>query len=236
MALAVVLIAWCCRGSPAPVVPDRRRPRTAWTPSARRRLPRCGSPGLWCYTFVLTGSIPGLTPGAGPDGERRRQCGLEPGPRSAARLGLAVTFGILRSWGFPPATVALSALVPGIWNVLAKLALPLLGLLGLLRRPGRRDRAGSSSASPWPPSCWRVALDAAGRRAVQRADRGRRRPWRPGGRRAGRSGCCASGAHCTGTAPSAVAAPRDRPACGRAARRLTLGLAGFLGRRPPARI
>jgi putative heme transporter len=87
--------------------------------------------GLWCYSFVLTATVPGL---------RRPQAITVNVAGSAVSnllpfggaVGLATTFAMLRSWGFAPATVGLSALVSGVWNVLAKLALPLAGLLGLL--------------------------------------------------------------------------------------------------------
>jgi uncharacterized membrane protein YbhN (UPF0104 family) len=87
--------------------------------------------GLWFYTFVLTGSVPGL----------RHDQALTVNVTTSAvsnlipfggAAGLALTFGMLRTWGFSAPTVALSALVTGIWNVLAKLALPLLALVGLL--------------------------------------------------------------------------------------------------------
>jgi uncharacterized membrane protein YbhN (UPF0104 family) len=87
--------------------------------------------GLWCYSFVLTATVPGLT---------RAQAVVVNVMGSAVSnllpfggaVGLAATFGVLRTWGVPPTTVALSALVTGVWNVLAKLALPLVGLVGLL--------------------------------------------------------------------------------------------------------
>jgi putative heme transporter len=87
--------------------------------------------GLWCYTFLLTATLPGLG---------RAQAFTVNVTGSAVSnflpfggaLGLAATFAMLRSWGFAPSRVALSALVTGVWNVLAKLALPLLALVGLL--------------------------------------------------------------------------------------------------------
>jgi len=63
---------------------------------------------------------------------------------------LATTFAVLRTWGFPPTAVALSALVTGVWNVLAKLLLPLVGLVGLLlARDGATERfaAGTTVAA-----------------------------------------------------------------------------------------
>lgn len=87
--------------------------------------------GLWCYSFLLTGTLPGLTRAQAVTVNVTGSAVSNLLPFGGA-VGLAATFAILRTWGFPPATVALSALVTGVWNVLAKLALPLVGLLGLL--------------------------------------------------------------------------------------------------------
>jgi uncharacterized membrane protein YbhN (UPF0104 family) len=87
--------------------------------------------GLWSYTFVLTGSIPGLRHGQALTVNVTSSAASNLAPFGGA-LGLAVSLGMLRSWGFTAGAFALSAVVTGIWNVLAKLALPLLGLLALL--------------------------------------------------------------------------------------------------------
>src|SRR5690349_20011244 len=87
--------------------------------------------GLWCYTFPLTATLPGL----------RRPQALTVNVTGSAvsnlmpfggAVGLDASFAILRSWGFAPSRVALSAVVTGVWNVLAKMVLPLLALVGLL--------------------------------------------------------------------------------------------------------
>jgi uncharacterized protein (TIRG00374 family) len=43
-------------------------------------------------------------------------------------LGVAVTVGMLRSWGFSSSRTTVSMLVSGVWNNFAKLALPVLAL------------------------------------------------------------------------------------------------------------
>ena len=87
--------------------------------------------GLWAYTWVLTGSLPGLT--------HAQALTLNLAGSAVSNLvsfggavGIGVTFAMAGSWGFRPVAITLSTLVSGLWNVLAKLALPLLGLVGLL--------------------------------------------------------------------------------------------------------
>lgn len=82
---------------------------------------------MWSYTFVLTGSLPGLT--------HVRALMLNLAGSSVSNLlpfggalGVAVTYAMARSWGFSTAAVALSTVVSGLWNVMAKLAMPALGL------------------------------------------------------------------------------------------------------------
>ncbi len=84
--------------------------------------------GLWLVTFTFTGSLPQL---------RHVQalvvniCGssvgnLLPGGGAA---GVAVTYTQLRSWGFSRRDISTSIIVTGVWNVLARLALPIVGIL-----------------------------------------------------------------------------------------------------------
>ncbi|WP_068402407.1 lysylphosphatidylglycerol synthase transmembrane domain-containing protein, partial [Kribbia dieselivorans] len=84
--------------------------------------------GLGCYTFVITGSLPGIT-------HLRalivNVCGssvsnLLPG---GGAVGLAATYAICRSWGHSLASVTAMAVVTGVWNVLARVFLPVLALL-----------------------------------------------------------------------------------------------------------
>lgn len=86
--------------------------------------------GLACYTFTLTGSLPGLS--------HWRAfivniCGssvsnLLPG---GGAVGLAATYTILRSWGFKNRDVSTSAIVTGVWNTLARIALPIVAIVML---------------------------------------------------------------------------------------------------------
>lgn len=83
--------------------------------------------GLWCYTFTLTGSLPGLSH---PKALIINVCGssvsnLLPG---GGAVGMAATYYIARSWGFTRRNISTSIIVSAVWNVLARLAMPLVGL------------------------------------------------------------------------------------------------------------
>ncbi|WP_353951030.1 lysylphosphatidylglycerol synthase transmembrane domain-containing protein [Knoellia sp. S7-12] len=86
--------------------------------------------GLGSYTFTFTGSLPGLS-------QWRafivNICGssvsnLLPG---GGAVGLAATYTILRSWGFKNRDVSTSAIVTGVWNTLARIALPIVAIIML---------------------------------------------------------------------------------------------------------
>ncbi len=87
--------------------------------------------GLWCYTFTLTGSLPGL---------RHLHalivnlCGSSAGnffPGGGA-AGVAVTYAAFRSWGFSRRAISTSIVVTGVWNILARMILPVSALIALL--------------------------------------------------------------------------------------------------------
>jgi len=87
--------------------------------------------GLYAYTFVLTAALPRLT--------RTEAYALNLAGSAVSNLvpfggavGVAVNFAMVRSWGFRPSSFALFTLVTGLWNVLARLALPLVALAGLV--------------------------------------------------------------------------------------------------------
>jgi len=82
--------------------------------------------GLWLYTFTLTGSLPGLSH---PKALILNVCGssvgnLLPGGGAA---GVAATYGMCRSWGFSRRDISTSVIVSGVWNVLGRVALPVVG-------------------------------------------------------------------------------------------------------------
>src|SRR5450631_79170 len=87
--------------------------------------------GLWGYTFTLTGSLPGL---------RHLQalivnvCGSSAGNRlpGGGAAGVAVTYAAFRSWGFSRRAISTSIVVTGVWNILARMILPVTALIALL--------------------------------------------------------------------------------------------------------
>ncbi|QIM23103.1 flippase-like domain-containing protein [Phycicoccus sp. HDW14] len=87
--------------------------------------------GLYCYTFTFTGSLRGLTHGKALI---INLCGssvsnLLPG---GGAVGLAATYAMCRSWGFSRRATSTSAIVTGVWNVLARIALPVVAILVLM--------------------------------------------------------------------------------------------------------
>lgn len=83
--------------------------------------------GLWSYTFTFTGSLPGLSHGKALI---VNLCGssvsnLLPG---GGAVGLAATYAICRSWGFSRRATSTSVIVTGVWNVLARIALPVVAI------------------------------------------------------------------------------------------------------------
>lgn len=90
--------------------------------------------GLLCYTWVLIGSLPGLRV---PQALRVNAVAATVAnimPLGAA-AGAALSWMMLRSWGFSKARLSSSFLVTGLWNVLARLVLPVLGCLVLVVAP-----------------------------------------------------------------------------------------------------
>jgi len=86
--------------------------------------------GLWSYTFTFTGSLRGLTHSKALI---VNLCGssvsnLLPG---GGAVGLAATYGICRSWGFSKRATSTSAIVTGVWNVMARIALPVVAIAAL---------------------------------------------------------------------------------------------------------
>ena len=87
--------------------------------------------GLWAYSFVLTASLPGLRNWQGFTLNTVGSAISNLLPFGGA-AGVAVLYALTASWGFSRRAVTASALVTGIWNLLARLALPAAGALLLV--------------------------------------------------------------------------------------------------------
>src|SRR5919199_1407993 len=84
--------------------------------------------GLWTYTYVLTGSLPGLTHAQGFILNCAGSAVSNLLPLGGA-AGTAVTFAMAGSWGHRRRAIAVSTVVSGVWNVLSRLALPAVALV-----------------------------------------------------------------------------------------------------------
>ena len=91
---------------------------------------------LYGYTFVLTGAMPGLTHWQGllVNVMGSAAGNLLPG---GGAVGSAVTYAVYRSWGFSPTAISTSLVVTGVWNVAARMLLPVVGV-GVLLATGER--------------------------------------------------------------------------------------------------
>lgn len=87
---------------------------------------------LWSYWLVQVSSLPGLRVSQAAVVTQSATSLANTVPAGAA-VGVGVVYRMYTSWGFAPSAVTLSLLVSGIWNNLAKVAMPVvaLGLLAL---------------------------------------------------------------------------------------------------------
>ena len=100
--------------------------------------------GLWflslvAYSWVLTGALPGLTHGQAVTLNLSGSAVSNVVPFGGA-LGIGLNYAMARSFGFRRSSFVSAVAVTGLVNVLARLGLPLLGLLSLLasgRLPSR---------------------------------------------------------------------------------------------------
>ncbi|MEW9555147.1 YbhN family protein [Nonomuraea sp. NPDC050783] len=85
----------------------------------------------WSYAFVLAASMPGLTLGRAfvLNAANITFCNVLPFGFAA---GTAATFPMVRAWGYRSMAILTSALVSGLWSVLARLALAAAALGALL--------------------------------------------------------------------------------------------------------
>lgn len=95
--------------------------------------------GLFCYTWVLIGSLPGLGHVQALKVNAVTSLVSNILPLGAA-VGVALMVVMLRSWGFARRAISASLVVSGLANVLARIALPVLGLLTVAASPLQAPR------------------------------------------------------------------------------------------------
>ncbi|ANS80463.1 hypothetical protein SGUI_3067 [Serinicoccus hydrothermalis] len=90
--------------------------------------------GLFSYTWVLIGSLPGLGNLQALRANAVSATAANLLPLGGA-AGIALMGTMFRSWGFALRAISTSILVTGLWNVLARIALPVVGALVLVAGP-----------------------------------------------------------------------------------------------------
>ena len=87
--------------------------------------------GLWLVTFLYTGSLRGLTHYQAMivNAAGSSIGNLLPGGGAA---GVVVTYKMLRSWGFLRRDISTMVIVTGVWNVLARVVLPVVGIVAII--------------------------------------------------------------------------------------------------------
>ncbi|HKJ12850.1 MAG TPA: lysylphosphatidylglycerol synthase domain-containing protein [Ornithinimicrobium sp.] len=95
--------------------------------------------GLYCYTHTMIASLPGLTHlrALMVNAAGSMVSNLLPG---GGAVGVALTYVMFRSWGHLRRAISTSILVLTVWNILARLALPVLGALFVLLGPVQAPR------------------------------------------------------------------------------------------------
>ena len=83
--------------------------------------------GLAIYTFTLSAALPGLShlKASIINVSGAAVSNILPG---GGAVGMASTYMMLRSWGFARRNISTGLIVSGIWNVLFRIGMPLLGI------------------------------------------------------------------------------------------------------------
>lgn len=90
--------------------------------------------GMYCYTFTLTGSLPGLSHVRALmlNASGSMVSNLMP---AGGAVAVAVTYLMSRSWGFLRRNISTSLVVTGVWNIMSRLALPVIAIMWILIGP-----------------------------------------------------------------------------------------------------
>lgn len=90
--------------------------------------------GLYCYTFTLTGSLPGLSHPRALIVNASGSMISNIMPAGGA-VAVAITYLQCRSWGFLRRNISTSLVVTGVWNIMARLALPVIAIVFIIIGP-----------------------------------------------------------------------------------------------------
>lgn len=101
--------------------------------------------GLYCYTFTLKGSLPGLSHGRALMTNLAGTCisSLLPG---GGAFGTVLTYVMWRTWGFAHTAIGSSMIVTTVWNALIRAVLPLVAAVVLVFSPERLPLAIAGGA------------------------------------------------------------------------------------------
>lgn len=90
--------------------------------------------GLYSYTFTLTGSLPGLSHGRALIVNASGSMISNIMPAGGA-VAVAITYVQCRSWGFLRRNISTSLVITGVWNIMARLALPVIAIAFIIIGP-----------------------------------------------------------------------------------------------------
>lgn len=87
--------------------------------------------GLFCYTFTMTGALPGLTHAQALVANLAGS-GVSNVLPGGGAFGTVLTYSMFRSWRFGHRSIGTFIVVTSVWNMLARVLLPVLAALVLL--------------------------------------------------------------------------------------------------------
>jgi uncharacterized protein (TIRG00374 family) len=87
--------------------------------------------GLYCYTFTLSASLPGLKHAPALI-VNLCGSGVSNSMPGGGAVGVAAQYAIFRSWGFSHRNIGTSLIITSIWNLLVRAILPMIAVIWLL--------------------------------------------------------------------------------------------------------
>lgn len=86
--------------------------------------------GLYCYTFTLSASLPGLKHAPALI-VNLCGSGVSNSMPGGGAVGVAAQYAIFRSWGFSHRNIGTSLIITSIWNLLVRAILPMIAVIWL---------------------------------------------------------------------------------------------------------